>query len=379
MTLDQNGKTLVFDAWNRLVAYKNGVTVLVSYSYDALNRRVTENPGTARTLYYSSAWQVLEEDVSGAPQIQYVWSPVYVDAMIERDRDADGNPANGLEERLYVQQDGNWNVTAVLNTSSVVQERYVEDPYGAPTILDSNWITRASSLYAWNYLHQGGRYDSLSGLYQFRNRDYSASLGRWLENDPLSFRAGDENLYRYLADQPVTGVDPNGTVSVFIRGYDGPSGSSDGGDNKTYNWVDRQFTRGQANKVVKFVTESVGPPDQQSEPIIIIGHSLGGATAVDIVKKLTKLGYQVDFLVTLDPVPTGFWSILGSPDYFERPAGVKLAWNWKQMKDEPRGSEMVGADRDIWTDLGHTEVNQDKAISDQIKLRATQFADRWGK
>ena len=35
-TSDQNGKTLVFDAWNRLVAYKNGGTTLVSYSYDAL-------------------------------------------------------------------------------------------------------------------------------------------------------------------------------------------------------------------------------------------------------------------------------------------------------------------------------------------------------
>ncbi len=48
MTGDQNGKTLVFDAWNRLVAYKNGGTTLVSYSYDALSRRITENPGTAR-------------------------------------------------------------------------------------------------------------------------------------------------------------------------------------------------------------------------------------------------------------------------------------------------------------------------------------------
>ena len=37
-------------------------------------------------------------------QDQNVWSPVYVNAMVERGRDADGNPANGLEERLYVEQ-----------------------------------------------------------------------------------------------------------------------------------------------------------------------------------------------------------------------------------------------------------------------------------
>src|SRR5207302_5137671 len=121
---------LVFDPWNRLVAVKNGATTLVSYSLDALNRRITENPGTQRDLYYSAAWQVLEERVSGVTKAQYVWSPVYVDALVERDRDADGNSGNGLEERLYVQQDANWNVTALVDTSGNVKERYIYDPYG---------------------------------------------------------------------------------------------------------------------------------------------------------------------------------------------------------------------------------------------------------
>src|SRR5713226_6051792 len=35
MTTDDNGKTLVYDAWNRLVAYKNAGTTLASYKYDA--------------------------------------------------------------------------------------------------------------------------------------------------------------------------------------------------------------------------------------------------------------------------------------------------------------------------------------------------------
>lgn len=39
--------------------------------------------------------------------------------------------ARGLEERLYVQQDANWNVTAVVNTSGSIQERYVEHRTGA--------------------------------------------------------------------------------------------------------------------------------------------------------------------------------------------------------------------------------------------------------
>jgi RHS repeat-associated protein len=174
------------------------------YTYDALGRRVTENPGgtLSKSLYYSSAWQVLEEDWSGAVQVQYVWSPVYVDAMIERDRGS---------ERFYVQQDANWNVTAIVNaTTGVVQERYVYDPYGQPTILDVNLHTLSASAFAWVYLHQGGRYDTGTGLYSFRNRDYSPTLGRWMELDPAGLNGGDANLYRYVTDDPLTQTDPTG-------------------------------------------------------------------------------------------------------------------------------------------------------------------------
>src|SRR5439155_7389212 len=105
--------------------------------------RVIENPGTATDLYYSSGWQVLEERISGNAKKQYVWSPVYIDALILRDRDADGN--GSLEERRYVQQDANWNVTAIINTSGVVQERFALDAYGQVTFLNSSWTTQTSS------------------------------------------------------------------------------------------------------------------------------------------------------------------------------------------------------------------------------------------
>src|SRR5207245_693417 len=104
-----------------------------------------------RDLYFSTAWQVLEEDVSGSMQDQYVWSPAYVDAMIERDTPS---------QRLYVQQDANWNVTALIDTSGNVQERYAYDPYGLATVLAPNWTVRGSSSFAWLYLNQGGRYDA---------------------------------------------------------------------------------------------------------------------------------------------------------------------------------------------------------------------------
>src|SRR5262249_55777976 len=75
-TADQAAKTLIYDAWNRLVQYKNGGSVLTAYSYDAFGRRITENPGTLRNMYFSSSWQALEEDVNSTMQDQYAWSPL---------------------------------------------------------------------------------------------------------------------------------------------------------------------------------------------------------------------------------------------------------------------------------------------------------------
>jgi YD repeat-containing protein len=115
MTGDENGKTLVYDAWSRLVDYKNGSTSLESYRYDALNRRIEENAGAARALFYTAEWQVIEERTSGVARVSYVWSPVYIDALIVRDRDADNN--GSLEERLYAAHDANFNVSSIISTS----------------------------------------------------------------------------------------------------------------------------------------------------------------------------------------------------------------------------------------------------------------------
>ncbi len=173
LTTDQNGKALVYDAWNRLVAYKSGGTTLETMSYDGLGRRVVTNTCTAIDLYYSADWQVLEERVGGAAKVHYVWSPVYVDALVLRDRDTGGGT---LSERLWVQQDADWNVTALVNGSGTVMERYAYDPYGTVVVLSATWGALSGSAYAWVYLHQGGRLDTTTGLYGFRNRDLSPAL-----------------------------------------------------------------------------------------------------------------------------------------------------------------------------------------------------------
>jgi RHS repeat-associated protein len=213
LTTDETGKHFVYDAWNRLVTVKDSSNnVIASYKYDGLGRRVSETKsGTARDFYYSNEWQVLEEEVGGNTQVQYVWSPVYVDAFVLRDRDADGNPANGLEERLWAQQDANYNVTALINGWGNVVERYAYDPFGGATVYDGSWNVRSGgSAYGMQHLFQGLRFDPVTGLNEADRRFSSPTLGRWLQVDPMGFGAGDVNLYRFISNSPENYTDPKG-------------------------------------------------------------------------------------------------------------------------------------------------------------------------
>jgi RHS repeat-associated protein len=211
MSLDEAGRILVYDAWNRLA----GVVNVVGYEHDAIGRRIEEHTGVIKDLYYSSDWQVLEEQEDGKLKAEYVWSQVYVDALVLRGRDVDKDGI--LDERLYAQQDANWNVTALVNDKGILVERYVYDPYGAVTVLDANWNPKSLGGYDWRHLHQGGRFDVTTGLYHFRNRDYSPTLGRWMQRDPIEFAGGDTNLYGYVHNGPTSRVDPSG-LKVMING-----------------------------------------------------------------------------------------------------------------------------------------------------------------
>jgi RHS repeat-associated protein len=210
MSTDETGKQYVYDAWNRLKVVKSAANVvLATYQYDARNYRVAEAVGAnTRSLYYSSNWQLLEERVNGTARVSNVWSPVYVDAMVCRDRDSDNN--GSLEERLYPTHDANFNVTALVNASGVVVEKYAYDPYGVVTIYNASNVVLGSSAYGWQHFHQGGRLDATSGLYHFRNREYSATLGRWVSMDPIRYDAGDANLYGYVRVNPIAKLDPAG-------------------------------------------------------------------------------------------------------------------------------------------------------------------------
>jgi RHS repeat-associated protein len=197
-----NSFDLKYDAWNRLIEVKlTGSSVVATYRYDGANRRVSQDDGTnVRHHYYSDQWQVLEERLNSATTAdkRFVWGLRYIDDLILRDHGG---------TRHYVLHDY-FNVTAIVNTSGTVQERYGYDAFGAVRYLNASFGS-ASSGYTWETLYGAYRYDANTGLYQVRHRYLHPKLGRWTKRDPIDYKDGS-NLYAYNGSNSVNWVDING-------------------------------------------------------------------------------------------------------------------------------------------------------------------------
>lgn len=221
------GLTFIYDAWNRLVEVKNaaGSSTIAKYEYDGLNRRIEKHTYVGGSLddvehyYYNTSWQILEvrkesnlvsHDIKTTAYKQFVYQPYYIDAPLVRFHDAneDGDFDDTNEENYYT-HDTQFNVTAITDSSGTVLERYMYDAFGGVWIKDpANHYTRANSSYDQDVLYTGQRYDTETKLYQFRNRYYHPTLGRFINRDPAGYVDGLSLYGGYFAQMGL--YDPSG-------------------------------------------------------------------------------------------------------------------------------------------------------------------------
>jgi RHS repeat-associated protein len=151
---------------------------------------------------------------------EYVWGLLYIDEILERDRDRD--PPNGtLDEKLFYIQDANWNVVTLCSETGAVVERSVYDPYGLPEFRDINWANPSQYSAKYNEVLFTGRSwrGALSYTYDYRHREYSPYLGRFLQRDPIGIwgdPANEGNGYAYCGGSPVVRSDPSGTRTFEV-------------------------------------------------------------------------------------------------------------------------------------------------------------------
>ena len=126
--------TFVYDANDQLQHATNTATTLVTtYQYDALGRRVGKNVGGTVTQFYYAGRQIVEEhDGTDAVTAFYTYG-TYIDDPLTMDR-----PSG---TRYYYHANRLYSIYLLTNAAGGIAERYAYTPYGVATTFDSTYTT----------------------------------------------------------------------------------------------------------------------------------------------------------------------------------------------------------------------------------------------
>ncbi len=194
-----NGRfTAEYDAENRLTSLeRNGNTN--TYGYNALGQRVsrTGSEEVRHYLYDKTGRLLCITDETGAVLSNIIYAGATIMAF--------GSSAEGY---LYPLFDITGNVIALTDTGGSVLAAYRYLPFGEVQ------CTGSPGDNPFTYSGIYGVLDEGEGLYIMRKRFYDATLGKFLQRDPIGI-SGGLNLYAYSDNSPILKVDPGGENPVI--------------------------------------------------------------------------------------------------------------------------------------------------------------------
>lgn len=196
--------TFGYDILNRLIsAAKTGVSA--SYVYDPMSRQSQKDVGGVKTQFiYDGLQPIAEYDgTTGALNTRFVFAAGFDEPVVEV-------TSGGTKSFFHSDQLGS--VVAKTDDTGAVTNRYEYGPFGESTTLTGT-----------TFGFTGQRYDAETGLYNYKFRYYSSTIGRFLQPDPIGY-FDDLNLYSYVGNQPINFTDPLGLAGGAGGGAGGPGG-----------------------------------------------------------------------------------------------------------------------------------------------------------
>lgn len=179
--------TFTYDPENRLTSASGAHSATLSY--DPLGRlwQISAPSGTTRFIY-DGDHDVIETDGFGNVLRAFTWGPGADEPLVWWE---------GAGPRmLHADERGSIISVADNNGNSIATNTY--DEYGTPGSANQG-----------RFQYTGQVWLSEIGLYYYKNRMYSPTLGRFLQTDPIGYGDGP-NWYAYTHSDPVNGADPLG-------------------------------------------------------------------------------------------------------------------------------------------------------------------------
>ena len=393
-----------YDEENRLTAVTDVCgRELLTIEYDALGRRIASTeyaipmdacpgesgPIVAQTRHIYSGLNTMAEyvwsDSQWSKAREFLWGERFPEPLVLIDFTDAGELEAGTPEVLHYVHDALGSVVGLVDAGDPAAtpdpippklvERYDYDPYGKTYIetwdaATESWVSTSGSSFGNPFAWTGQRYDAGVGMYHFVFRSHSPELGRWMQRDPLGYVDG-VNLYSYVGSAPLCYMDPLGLIGVFIKGFSGSSGGT-GMDEMANDPEIKGLVPG--GEVVKGHTQAGSAVDEivkakqanPDEPVIIVGHSFGGDTAVEVAQDLEKKGIKVDLLIQIDSVGVGDEK---KPDNVTVGVNIHTAGDGDGLD----GAENVGGSENIPLDgTSHTDIDNDPRTTAIVTKKVAQ-------
>jgi RHS repeat-associated protein len=134
---------------------------------------------------------IAEYDGSNALQRRYVHGPGVDEPLVRYE-------GSGTSDRHWYHADERGSIVATSDGSGAITSVNSYDEYGIPGGANTG-----------RFQYTGQQWLGDIGMYHYRARLYSPTLGRFLQTDPIGY-AGGMNLHAYVGNDPVNFRDPSG-------------------------------------------------------------------------------------------------------------------------------------------------------------------------
>ncbi|MFG6688993.1 RHS repeat-associated core domain-containing protein [Burkholderia pseudomallei] len=216
LTYDANGNltsdgtnTYTWNARNQLTQISQGGNVELSFSYDALGRRIAKTVGSGTPTQYLYDGANIVQETQGA-SVNPILNGLGMDERFAR---------NDVTGRTYYLTDILGSTIALTDSTGAIRQQYSYDPYGNMAQSD----TTAGFTNPYQYT---GREADAPGLYFYRARYYSSLMGGFISQDKLWFGSGQLSFYAYVGGNPAGYTDPRGLAGGPVSGPRVPSSFS---------------------------------------------------------------------------------------------------------------------------------------------------------